>query len=71
MTLTSSNVARALLRALDAEALGRIRSGGVGLVTISPRTSAAVRDLGLPVAGEAREYTSAGLLAVLCGLARR
>jgi uroporphyrinogen III methyltransferase/synthase len=70
VTLTSSNVARALLGRLDAEGLGRIRSGQVGLVTISPRTSAAVRDLGLAVAAEAREYTAAGVLAALCALAR-
>src|SRR5262249_25579287 len=50
VTLTSSNVARALVRLLDEEALAWLRSGRTRLVTISPVTSAAVRELGLPVA---------------------
>jgi uroporphyrinogen III methyltransferase/synthase len=66
VTLTSSNVARALIGALDETARARIRAGQVRLVTISPRTSAAVRELGLPVAAEAREYTTRGVLAALC-----
>jgi uroporphyrinogen III methyltransferase / synthase len=65
MTLTSSNIARALVRSLDAAALDAIRAGRVRLVTISPVTSAAVRELGLPVAAEAREYTTAGVVAAL------
>jgi uroporphyrinogen III methyltransferase/synthase len=70
VTLTSSNIARALVRRLDEEARDRVRRGEVGLVTISPRTSAAVRELGLPVAGEARAYTTEGLVEALCALAR-
>jgi uroporphyrinogen III methyltransferase/synthase len=66
VTLTSSNIARALIGALDGPARARIESGAVGLVTISPRTSAAVRELGLPVAIEAREYTTQGILEALC-----
>jgi uroporphyrinogen III methyltransferase/synthase len=69
VTLTSSNIARALLRALDAETRGRIETGAVRLVTISPVTSAAVRELGLPVAAEAAEYTTAGVVEVLLRLA--
>jgi uroporphyrinogen III methyltransferase/synthase len=65
VTLTSSNITRALARSLDAAALGAIRSGRVRLVTISPVTSDAVRELGLPVAAEAREYTAAGVVAAL------
>ncbi len=65
VTLTSSNIARALLRALDEESLQRIRTGRVRLVTISPVTSAEVRALGLPVAAEAREATGAGVVEAL------
>jgi uroporphyrinogen III methyltransferase/synthase len=71
VTLTSSNIARALLRILDQAARGRIEAGEVKLVTISPVTSAAVRDLGLPVAAEAAEYTTAGVLEALVALAGR
>ena len=65
VTLTSSNIARALVRSLDATGLAVLRAGRVGLVTISPVTSAAVRELGLPVAAEAKEYTTAGVVAAL------
>jgi uroporphyrinogen III methyltransferase/synthase len=65
VTLTSSNIARAFVRALDAPCLARLESGEVGLVTISPVTSAAVRELGLPVAVEAKEYTAEGLVQAL------
>ena len=39
-------------------------------MTISPVTSAAVRELGLPVAAEATEYTTAGVVAALVGLVK-
>jgi uroporphyrinogen III methyltransferase/synthase len=65
VTLTSSNIARAFARALDAPCRARIESGQVGLVTISPVTSAAVRELGLPIAAEAKEYTSEGIVQAL------
>src|SRR5439155_3063227 len=52
VSLTSSNIARALLSALDDEAREQIRQGRTALVSISPRTSAAVREAGLPVAAE-------------------
>jgi uroporphyrinogen III methyltransferase/synthase len=65
ITLTSSNIARALVRSLDTEALAAIRDGRVRLVSISPVTSATVRELGLPVAAEASEYTTAGLVTTL------
>jgi uroporphyrinogen III methyltransferase/synthase len=69
VTLTSSNIARALVRALDAESRNRIISGDVQLVSISPVTSAAIRDLGLPVTAEAAEYTIAGVIDALIRLA--
>jgi uroporphyrinogen III methyltransferase / synthase len=69
VTLTSSNIARALVQRLDAEARRRIESGAVRLVSISPVTSAAVREMGLPVAAEAAEYTTAGVIAALVALA--
>jgi uroporphyrinogen III methyltransferase/synthase len=67
VTLTSSNVARALVRALDATALEHVRSGRTRLASISPVTSAAVRELGLPVAAEAREHTTGGVIEALVG----
>jgi uroporphyrinogen III methyltransferase/synthase len=71
VTLTSANIARSLIGALDEPCRERIRSGAVALVTISPVTTAAVVELGLPVAGEATEHTTAGVLRVLIDLARR
>jgi uroporphyrinogen III methyltransferase/synthase len=69
VTLTSSNIARALARVLDDETRERVRSEGVRLVTISPVTSSAVREAGLPVAAEAREETVEGVIAALLELA--
>jgi uroporphyrinogen III methyltransferase/synthase len=65
VTLTSSNIARSLIHALDAETLQRIRSGTVQLVSISPVTSTAIRELRLPVAVEAREFTAEGVARAL------
>ncbi|HEV8058695.1 MAG TPA: uroporphyrinogen-III C-methyltransferase [Gemmataceae bacterium] len=61
--LTSSNIARALLRALTPEQMETIRLGQVRLITISGVTTATVRELGLPVAGEAQPYTTEAMLA--------
>jgi uroporphyrinogen III methyltransferase/synthase len=69
VTMTSSNIARSLILALDEETCGRIRDGNIQLVSISPVTSQTVRDLGLPVAAEAKEYTSKGLIDALVRLA--
>lgn len=69
VTLTSSNIARALLRALDEPSRARILAGELKLVSISPVTSADVKALGFPVAAEATEYTTAGLLRALVELA--
>jgi len=70
ITVTSSNIARALLAKLLGDGLGRIRSGATRLVSISPVTTAAVKQLGLPVAAEATTYTMEGVIAALVGLAR-
>ena len=71
VTLTSSNIARALLRALDAESRAQIGSGRVRLVSISPVTSAAIKEMGLPVAAEATVYTTTGVVEALIGLAKK
>jgi uroporphyrinogen III methyltransferase/synthase len=68
VTLTSANIARALLKALDETCRERVGSGKVRLVTISPVTSAAVRELKLPVAAEATEFTADGLIEALVRL---
>ncbi|MCS6849882.1 MAG: uroporphyrinogen-III C-methyltransferase [Gemmataceae bacterium] len=70
VTVTSSNIARALDRVLDEPSRERLRSGQVAVVSISPVTSAAVRELGWRVAAEASEYTTAGVVAALVRLAK-
>jgi uroporphyrinogen III methyltransferase / synthase len=65
VALTSSNIARAFGRALDQASRQSVVSGRVKLVTISPVTSAAVHEMGLPVAAEAATYTSEGLIDAL------
>src|SRR5262249_45662901 len=67
--LTSSNVARVLIGLLDASMREPIEAGKVKLVSISPVTSGAIRELGLPVAAEAQEYTMAGVVQTLIRLA--
>src|SRR5262249_41060270 len=69
VTLTSSNIARAWIAALDETCLARVMDGTVKVVTISPETSGAVRKLGLPVAAEAQEYTTGGIVDALVALA--
>jgi uroporphyrinogen III methyltransferase/synthase len=71
VTVTSSNIARSLVRALGPEALAHVRSGRTALVSISPVTSATIRELGLPVAAEASVYTAEGVVAATCALAQR
>jgi uroporphyrinogen III methyltransferase/synthase len=70
VTVTSSNIARALARALDETCRNVIESGRVKLVSISPVTSAAIRELGLPVAAEATTFTSEGVMEALVKLAK-
>jgi uroporphyrinogen III methyltransferase/synthase len=69
VTLTSPNIARALWAVLDEAGRTRLKSGEVRVVTISPVTSTAVRELGVPVAAEAAEYTAEGVLEALARLA--
>jgi len=67
--LTSSNIARAFAAALDPKDREMIQAGRVQLVSISPVTSAAMLEVDLPVAAEAKEYTSAGVVEALVKLA--
>jgi uroporphyrinogen III methyltransferase / synthase len=71
VTVTSSNIARGLARVLDDAARRRIADGTVRLVTISPVTSATVREQGLPVAAEASDYTTKGLVEAMVEAASR
>lgn len=66
---TSSNIAKAVLGRLDEVSRDRINEGRTRLVSISPVTSGAIGEMGLPVAGEAREATVEGLIEALVGLA--
>jgi uroporphyrinogen III methyltransferase/synthase len=60
VTVTSSAIARSLSQLFGAE-LERAK-----LVSISPLTSATLRELGLRPAAEAREATMAGVIAAIC-----
>jgi uroporphyrinogen III methyltransferase/synthase len=70
ITLTSSNIARALLSNLDAAARAALHQGA-RLVSISPVTTADIEKLGFPVAAEAKEATSEGIVAALMGLVEK
>jgi uroporphyrinogen III methyltransferase/synthase len=69
--LTSSNIARRLIRAFDETICGRVERGELQLVAISPVTGSAIRDCGLPVAAEARTYTEDGLIEAVLELLHR
>jgi uroporphyrinogen III methyltransferase/synthase len=71
ITFTSSNIARSFCRHLGDANRARIAAGQVRLVSISPVTSATIREMGLPVAAEATDFTTAGLLAALVAHAER
>jgi uroporphyrinogen III methyltransferase / synthase len=71
VTLTSSNIARSLMHALDEHSLKLICQKAVQLVSISPVTSAAVRELGLPVAAEARKATAEDLIQAVIELCQK
>lgn len=62
ITLTSSNIARNVLKHFDARAKRLVLAEATRLVTLSPITSATVRELGFPVHGEAIEYHDGGLV---------
>ena len=68
--LTSSNIARAFAAALNEKAREMIHTGRTKIVSISPVTSAAVRELGWNVAAEALEFTTQGVVQSLLKLAR-
>jgi uroporphyrinogen III methyltransferase/synthase len=70
ITLTSSNIARSLIEQLDAPCRARLKSGEVGLVSISAVTSQDVQRLGFPVAAEATEATAEGVVQALIKLVR-
>ncbi len=70
-TLTSANIARSLLRSIDETCRMRIHDGTIKLVSLSPVTSAAVREMGFEVAAEATEFTIDGLIAALIQLANQ
>ena len=76
ITFTSASTVKrlaGLLTAGDPVGAGKPlaeRLAGARLCSIGPITSEALRDLGLPVAVEAREYTAAGLVAAIAADAR-
>jgi uroporphyrinogen III methyltransferase/synthase len=65
ITLTSANIARAVLKSLDDTCQLRIRTGVAKLVSISPVTSEAIREMGYEVAAEANVHTVDGLIDAL------
>jgi uroporphyrinogen III methyltransferase/synthase len=69
VTLTSSNIARALIEQLDDTCRARLHSGETKLVSISPVTSADVRQLGFAVAAEATQATTEELIEAVVRLA--
>jgi uroporphyrinogen III methyltransferase/synthase len=72
VTLTSSNIARVFAKNLDADMRNQIDAGKIHIVTISPVTSATVREMGLPIASEATVYHQEGLAdAVIAGWQKR
>jgi uroporphyrinogen III methyltransferase/synthase len=60
--LSSSNIARGLLKHFDETLKGRVERGEVKLIAISPETAKAVAECGYPVHGVATEFTSEGLI---------
>ena len=68
--LSSSNIARALIAAMDPTILGRVERGETQLVAISPETAAAVKAQGVHVAGTAAVHTGDGLIDEVVRLAR-
>jgi uroporphyrinogen III methyltransferase/synthase len=69
VTLTSSSIASAFLRAIGSQVREKVKSGVIQLVSISPVTSAVIREFDVPVAAEATEYTTAGVVQALLKLA--
>lgn len=69
VTLSSSNVAKAVLAGFDETTKARVRRGEIELVAISPETGRAVRELGYQVAAEAERYTADGMIEAVISLA--
>ena len=65
IVLTSSNIAHALARLLDNECVRHLSSGRTKIVSISPVTTATIREHGWPIAAEASKYTMDGVLQAL------
>jgi uroporphyrinogen III methyltransferase/synthase len=70
VTLSSSNVARAVLVGFDETTAARVRRGEIELVAISPETGRAIRELGYPVAAEAERFTADGMIDAVIELAK-
>lgn len=64
ITVTSSNIARALVQLCN-DALRQRLGRDIAIASISPVTSATLRDLGIEPAIEARVYTAEGLVEAL------
>lgn len=71
ITMTSSNIARSFLQQLDLPCRARVETGAVGLISISPVTSADIRKLGFPIAAEAEHATTEGVVQALVELVRQ
>ena len=69
VTLSSSNIARALLNTFDETLRGRVQRRVIKLVAISPVTGDAIRSCGLEVAAEATTYTTDGMIEAIIQLA--
>ncbi len=70
ITFTSSSTARNFAELAGREAIERALAAGMLLASIGPVTSATLRELGLPVHIEAREYTIPGLVEAIAQRAR-
>jgi uroporphyrinogen III methyltransferase/synthase len=62
--LSSPSIARGMYRLLSAAARGQLGKSA-RVASISPVTSAAARELGIPIAAEATTYTWDGILAAI------
>lgn len=71
VALSSSKIAENLLGLFDETIRGRVDRGEVQLVAISPETGRAIRAKGYPVAAEAAEFTSDGMIDAILKLAQR
>jgi uroporphyrinogen III methyltransferase/synthase len=65
ITLTSANIARAVLGACDPIVRARIDRGEIAVVCLGPDVASAVRELGIIVAGIAEPSTDEGMIDVM------